>query len=75
MKVSYKQLKAIIKLMTTMAESKLLGKKIYGPCLIQFVSNEGKFQYLPKKYCQMFHGYLQKRLDCPMTYTYTYVAL
>ena len=57
------------------AASKLLGKKIYGPCLIQFVSNEGKFQYLPKKYCQMFHGYLQKRLDCPMTYTYKYVAL
>ena len=47
MKVTYKQLKAIIKLMTTM----------------------------PKKYCQMFHGYLQKRLDCPMTYSYTYVVL
>ena len=57
------------------AASKLLGKKIYGPCLIQFVSNEGKFQYLPKKYCQMFHGYLQKSRDCPMTYTCKYVAL
>ena len=45
------------------AASKLLGKKIYGPCLIQFVSNEGKFQYLPKKYCQTFYKYLQTRLD------------
>ena len=57
------------------AASKLLGKEIYGPCLIQFVSNEGNFQYLPKKYCQMFHGYLKKRLDCPMTYTCKYVEL
>ena len=57
------------------AASKLLGKKIYGPCLIQFVSNEGKFQYLPKKYCQTFHKYLKTRLDCPMTYSYTYINL
>ena len=57
------------------AASKLLGKKIYGPCLIQFVSNEGKFQYLPKKYCQTFHRYLKTRLDCPMTYSYTYINL
>lgn len=57
------------------AASKLLGKKIYGPCLIQFVSNEGKFQYLPKKYCQTFHKYLMTRLDCPMTYSYTYINL
>ena len=57
------------------AASKLLGKKIYGPCLIQFVSNEGKFQYLPKKYCQTLHKYLMTRLDCPMTYSYTYINL
>ena len=57
------------------AASKLLGKKIYGPCLIQFVSNEGKFQYLSKKYCQTFHKYLKTRLDCPMTYSYTYINL
>lgn len=57
------------------AASKLLGKKIYGPCLIQFVSNEGKFQYLPKKYCQTFYKYLQTRLDCPMTYIYKYINL
>ena len=57
------------------AASKLLGKKIYGPCLIQFVSNEGKIQYLPKKYCETFHKYLKTRLDCPMTYSYTYVNL
>ena len=57
------------------AASKLLGKKIYGPCLIQFVSNEGKFQYLPKKYCKTFHKYLMTRLDCPMTYSYTYINL
>ena len=57
------------------AASKLLGKKIYGPCLIQFVSNEGKFQYLPKKYCETFHRYLKTRLDCPMTYSYTYINL
>ncbi len=57
------------------AASKLLGKKIYGPCLIQFVSNEGKFQYLPKKYCQTFYKYLQTRLDCPMTYLYKYINL
>lgn len=57
------------------AASKLLGKKIYGPCLIQFVSNEGKFQYLPKKYCQTFHKYLKTRMDCPMTYSYTYINL
>ena len=57
------------------AASKLLGKKIYGPCLIQFVSNEGKFQYLPKKYCPTFHKYLKTRLDCPMTYSYTYINL
>ena len=57
------------------AASKLLGKKIYGPCLIQFVSNEGKIQYLPKKYCETFHKFLKTRLDCPMTYSYTYVNL
>lgn len=57
------------------AASKLLGKKVYGPCLIQFVSNEGKFQYLPKKYCMTFHKYLQDRLDCPLTYSYKYVTL
>ena len=57
------------------AASKLLGKKIYGPCLIQFVSNEGKFQYLPKKYCQTFYKYLKTRLDCPMTYSYTYINI
>lgn len=57
------------------AASKLLGKKIYGPCLIQFVSNEGKFQYLPKKYCLTFYKYLQTRLDCPMTYLYKYINL
>ena len=57
------------------AASKLLGKKIYGPCLIQFVSNEGKFQYLPKKYCETFHRYLKTRLDSPMTYSYTYINL
>ena len=57
------------------AASKLLGKKIYGPCLIQFVSNEGKFQYLPKKYCQTFHKYLMTRLDCPMTYNTKPISL
>ena len=57
------------------AASKLLGKKVLGPCLIQFVSNEGVFQYLPKKYCQIFHKYLKTRLDCPMTYSYEYARI
>lgn len=57
------------------AASKLLGKKVLGPCLIQFVSNEGVFQYLPKKYCLTFHKYLKTRLDCPMTYSYEYARI
>ena len=57
------------------AASKLLGKKVYGPCLIQFVSKEGKFQYMRKKLCPTFYKYLQRRLGCYMTFFHKYISL
>ena len=57
------------------AASKLLGKKVYGPCLIQFVSKEGKFQYMRKKLCPTFYKYLQRRLGCYMTFFHKYIGL
>ena len=54
---------------------KLLGKKVYGPCLIQFVSKEGKFQYMRKKLCPTFYKYLQRRLGCYMTFFHKYIGL
>lgn len=57
------------------AASKLLGKKVYGPCLIQFVSKEGKFQYMRKKLCPTFYKYLQRRLGCYMTFFHKYINL
>lgn len=50
------------------AASKLIGKKVYGPCMIRFVSNDGKYLELDELNCEQLHRALRSRLDCPMTF-------
>lgn len=57
------------------AASKILGKKIYGPCLIRFISNEGKYLELVESNCEELHRHLRSHLDCPMTYNTKLISL
>ena len=57
------------------AASKLCGRKIYGACLIRFVSNDGKYLELVESYCEQLHRSLRTHLDCPMTYNTKPISL